>query len=58
VLGRSICPSKTSFNGPIGIYAGKEIDRFQKRFVVETELDQAEADAQESIRVVDLQRNG
>jgi hypothetical protein len=47
-LGRSICPSKISLNGIIGTYAGKEIDRVQKRCVVETELDQAEADTQES----------
>jgi len=25
-LGKSICPSKISLNGTIGIYAGKEID--------------------------------
>jgi hypothetical protein len=42
-------------NGTIGSYAGKEINRFQKRFVIETEFDQAEADAQESIRTVNLQ---
>jgi hypothetical protein len=44
-LARSICPSQISLNGTIGIYAGKEIDRFQKRCVVEAEFDQAEADA-------------
>jgi hypothetical protein len=47
-LGRSISPSKISLNGTIGTYAGKEIDRVQKRYVVETELNQAEADTQES----------